>query len=512
MRNLSIAALLTLAALAGCRRDLVCPSDERDCGGRCVAIASDASNCGACGVACAAGEVCGGGHCLCASGGVDCGGACVDLASDPANCGACGAACPAAQVCTATTGGPSACAGACALPSLTACDRACVDLSADARNCGACGRACAVNERCAAGRCAADLYLACFNTAELREATAALEPAGVPLAVPPAPVGLAWLGSDLYVASAASGGAETVWRAQLDPPAVRVDSILQTAVAQPDLEYLAAHDGLLYVAHTSVGTLLVVGPGGAVVDEIPLRAAAADPNPSPQGIAFDGGTAYVALNASNEVVAVNVSAEPACAAGTQAPPCGTVTARIGVQGLATSGAQAMPSRLAVAGGRLFVTLWNLDATFAVPAGSTGRLAVVDLAGNALDPTVASGGVTGLLDLGSGCLDPADVAVNGQTLYVTCGAFDFSGTAPVIRGSGIAPIDLSGAAPKPLPVVAMSSAEAPGKLAFCGGAGYVGDRNSGTVFRFEPATQAISGKTLCPARNGYAFVSDLACGP
>jgi hypothetical protein len=377
-----------------------------------------------------------------------------------------------------------------------------------------CGRACGTNERCKVGLCIADLYLACFNTAELREATATLEPAGTPLAVPPAPIGLAWVAPEMFVASAGVGGAETLWRAQFDPPAVRADRILTTAVAQPDFEYLAAHDGLLYLAHASVGTLLVVAPDGTPVDEIPLRVNMGDPNPFPQGIAFLGEKAYVALNGSNEVVVLDVSAEPACAAGTQAPPCAAVIKRIGVQPLASAGALAGPSRFAVAGGRLYVTLWNLDASFNVPPGGTGRLAVIDTTNDALDPSVAYGGIGGLLDLGAGCLDPADVALLGETLFVTCGAFDYSAyPAVTIRGTGIVPIDLSGAAPRLLPIVSASSSEAPGKLAFCGGTGYVADRNSGTVFRFDPVARTLSGQALCPpAANGYAYVADLACGP
>src|SRR5512137_610692 len=83
----------------------------------------------------------------CASDQQLCQGACVGLATDPANCGACGAVCGAGQNCASGT---------------------CV--YGTAQNCGAPGRTCATGERCVSGDCLADLYLACFDTNEVREA------------------------------------------------------------------------------------------------------------------------------------------------------------------------------------------------------------------------------------------------------------------------------------------------------------------------------------------------------
>lgn len=68
MRATSLASILLAAALAGCGAELVCPADETACGKRCVALQIDQQNCGACGAACAAGDVCRGGACVsCAS-------------------------------------------------------------------------------------------------------------------------------------------------------------------------------------------------------------------------------------------------------------------------------------------------------------------------------------------------------------------------------------------------------------------------------------------------------------
>ena len=179
--------------------------------------------------------------------------------------------------------------------------------------------------------------------------------------------------------------------------------MLETAVPNPDVQYLAAHASLLYLAHSSLGTLLVVTPTGKIVDEVRL-APAGDPNPNPQGIAFSGDKAYVALNSRGEVVVLDVSNVPACAFGALAPPCTRELARLDVQPLASPAANAMPSRVAVSGDHAFVTLWNLDDFYTPPPGSGGRLAVIDVATDTLDAAFA-GNTTAAIDLGPGCLEP-----------------------------------------------------------------------------------------------------------
>jgi hypothetical protein len=89
------------------------------CGGVCVDLRSDPSNCGACGLACPAGIGCLAGSCVplvqncalalegatCALGqasaipGYCCGGQCVDLETNNANCGGCAATCPSGTNC-----------------------------------------------------------------------------------------------------------------------------------------------------------------------------------------------------------------------------------------------------------------------------------------------------------------------------------------------------------------------------------------------------------------------------
>jgi hypothetical protein len=506
---------LALAALAACNEDRLCASDQLLCGDACVAVASDAANCGACGNACDAGNTCSEGVCRCDGGRVECGDACVDLESDPAHCGACGDACDGATLCTTDGEGATSCQDACALPAQTACGRACVALADDPWNCGACDRACGTNERCEAGACVADLYVACFNSDEVRAATRALEPAGLPIAVAPGPMAFAFLGDALYLASARWTGVETLSELRRDPPAVRAAVLRELNAPIQDIQALAAHDGLLYVSHTSVGTLLVLAPDGAVVDEVPLLPAGAPPDaesPNPHGIAFAGDDAYVALNERNEIVVLDVSGMAACARGEAEPPCASEVARIDVQPLASAGALTRPSGLVTVGGRVYAALWNLDATWSPPAGSSGRLAAIDAAARALDPAVVTGGVGGLVDLGAGCLNPADLALHEGTLWVTCGAFDYSNyPAVAITGGGVVPVDVSGSTPVPGAAIPAGPGEAPGNLAFCGGTGYVGDRNSGRVFRLDPSAGLVDGTELCPAVDSFAYVTDLACG-
>lgn len=82
-----------------------------------------------------------------------CGAECVNTQGNPANCGGCGVACAAAEVCVS-----NACADSCPT-SLTACAGTCVDLNTDNAHCGACGTACPAGEGCTAGSCEPSIEL-----------------------------------------------------------------------------------------------------------------------------------------------------------------------------------------------------------------------------------------------------------------------------------------------------------------------------------------------------------------
>jgi hypothetical protein len=126
-----------------------CASGLTRCGNACVDLATDRNHCGACGEVCPGigGLVCAGGRCGCPAGWADCSeaapqgteGYCADLGNNPGNCGACGVACAAGQTCAngQCQGGSVQCGSG-----LTDCGGICVDLLSDLAHCGACGAVC----------------------------------------------------------------------------------------------------------------------------------------------------------------------------------------------------------------------------------------------------------------------------------------------------------------------------------------------------------------------------------
>jgi hypothetical protein len=136
--------------------------DAGGSGAYCANPQTDNANCGACGVACGAGESCQAGKCAttCGVGQTACtagdAGAttCANLQTDNQNCGACGAACPDGQACqagkcTTTCGGGQTLCGAGTAKVF------CAALDTDNQNCGACGTVCGAGQACTAGKCAA---------------------------------------------------------------------------------------------------------------------------------------------------------------------------------------------------------------------------------------------------------------------------------------------------------------------------------------------------------------------
>jgi hypothetical protein len=111
----------------------------------CVDLQSDAQHCGACGTACAGGQICAQGSCACPAGQTFCGDRCVDLQADLQSCGSCGNACASGQVCNA---------GKCECPAgQTLCDGKCTDTQTDNAHCGSCTVQCGLGQGCGSGSC-----------------------------------------------------------------------------------------------------------------------------------------------------------------------------------------------------------------------------------------------------------------------------------------------------------------------------------------------------------------------
>lgn len=134
---------------SGVTVDAGCTAPEMLCSGACIDVSASHDNCGSCGTACAAGEVCSAGACevSCPGGQEECSGACRDVQVDPSNCGACDAACAAGELCSAGMCQTSCGAGT------TECSGVCRDLTTDRLHCGACDATCASGEICAGGMC-----------------------------------------------------------------------------------------------------------------------------------------------------------------------------------------------------------------------------------------------------------------------------------------------------------------------------------------------------------------------
>ncbi|MEO9234664.1 MAG: hypothetical protein ABI421_15080 [Polyangiaceae bacterium] len=127
-----------------------CAAGTLPCGGSCVP--EDALNCGSCGVACSAAQVCSGHACSagCTDGTTLCNGKCVDTQTDNKNCGQCGGPEDAGVACTVCVQGQ--CAASCD-DGFSQCGTTCVNTSNDPSNCGVCGKTCASNDVCGNGSC-----------------------------------------------------------------------------------------------------------------------------------------------------------------------------------------------------------------------------------------------------------------------------------------------------------------------------------------------------------------------
>jgi hypothetical protein len=123
-----------------------CPPQSLSCGGACVQVMTDPSNCGGCGHVCPAGNFCQNGGCM------------VDPAMDASTCTPDGVPCGSGIQCCSGSCFAGKCgpaptdSGTCGPPPLMQCGPTCTNVMSDPTNCGTCGHFCPSGS-CNAGIC-----------------------------------------------------------------------------------------------------------------------------------------------------------------------------------------------------------------------------------------------------------------------------------------------------------------------------------------------------------------------
>ena len=534
----SLAALgLFALLLSACPpTGIVCRAGTVRCGDGCIDPAADKLNCGACGIACATGQVCSNSACQCQADSQLCGGACVVTASDAKHCGTCDHACATGQVCEA-----GQCKATCTLGVTVLCGSSCVDLHTDVGHCGTCEVACQSGQSCRGGRCTYDVVAACSSSGQVVGVQATSEVRG-----PREPMGTgpAALASFDDVLLAADGIDKRLYQANLRGPANLLASYATYNGIGAVANQVLVDKPYVYVVNAETGTLQVlqqgvVADGGvgmtdagltgglvlATVAELPLGA-----NTYPEGMAKVGSSLWIPLyggytaataGAGQKVVRVSV-ADP-----TNPVLTADVVDLTALDLHAFDGGAPLPrpAAITVHQGMLYVVLNNLDLGYA--AAGSGLLARID-------PTTKQASV---VDLGaSTCLDPQWLASDGQRLVVSCmgrATYDMNYALVGTEKSGLVMVvnDAVVASWSPTPCAVLADGGAgcppalPGRFALQDGRVYLGDQNGGRVYVLDVSATGFGERRgyagdagepvyACPvdATTGYGNVSDVLAVP
>ncbi len=503
-----LASALALLLLSACPQlGVVCKEGTIRCGNGCADPTSDAKNCGSCGIACGADQVCSASTCACRAGTTDCAGTCAVTASDAKNCGSCGHACASGEVCEA-----GECKGGCALGTSLKCGASCVDAATDPSHCGDCTTVCGAGQSCHAGKCAWDVVLACFTSGQVAGLQAGSELRGPLSDLGSGPAALALAGNVLL---AADGTDARLVQASF--PALTSLGRSNTTGQVPN--QVVVDGTTVYVINSQSGTLQVLQPGdGGVVEdggtqglalatvaELPLGA-----NTWPEGIAklgtdlwipLYGGFGGAAAAAGQKVVKVSV-ADP------KNPTVADTVDLASVNLLPFDGGTsvARPWAIVTHKGALYVALNNLDPDTYAPSGP-GLLARID-------PTTKA--VT-TVNLGAdACLNPQWLASDGTRLVVSCGGapqYDSSYAVVSTDKAGLVLVDSSDARAGTWSAACPASAALPdggttcrpvmpGRFALRDGRVYLGDQNAGRLFVLDVTDAGFT------ERRGYASDAGL----
>lgn len=563
--------------LAGCPpQGVVCQEGTERCGEGCADFTSDRRNCGGCGLACQAGQVCQNSECVCSPGAVSCGGKCVVLSTDPNNCGACGNACPTGGVCELNADGGAVCKLNCEVAGNTNCSGACANLQSDSMNCGACGQACLDGRVCKQGRCSYDAVMACRDFGQVVGVTytdgGVFRGPRTNLGTTPAALGafedvllvlddtdnvLLQAGMDEFAPLVkADGGSNTVAvgavpnQVVVRAPYVFVVNaasntlqILQMDVVAPvvdagtDAGFDAGFDAGVEVDAGTDGGLDDGGtapppefihdlnsghPNGvnlATISEVNFGSGT-----FPEAVALVGNGAYVPLyggfgaplSVSQKIVRVDIT-DPV-------NPVVNKTWDLTMLDLGSfDGGEAIPRPITITsfGGKVYAALNNLKSDYITAAGP-GRLAEIDPANDSIDE----------VDLGTACLNALGLASTTDALFVSCGgevSYDQNYVATAVKANGVAMLQRTSPT-GPLAVASMWTPcgtntscpiMLPGRLGAANGRVIVTDQGNGQVRLLvvqngqlveQPNVSPLQACAPTDANHFYSNVSDVLAIP
>ncbi|MHB8417502.1 MAG: MXAN_6577-like cysteine-rich protein [Myxococcales bacterium] len=496
----------------------VCQGNLTACSNRCVDLGSDFDNCGGCGKGCQSGQVCFNGgcasYCSAADAGssdaglTDCGGSCVDLGANPSDCGQCGQACGTGEICAdAGCGCPAG---------QTLCDGGCEDVSQNQQSCGACGVACAAWQLCRGGHCTGpDVLVSCSNyniaqvpaTAEsvvgLDSLTGQILLPAQPLAAPP-PDGGAPLTPQ--ISSLLYTDAATLWvldgtNAQVDifdvsswPATVKAS----VAVGNQPSQILSC-GGYVVVVNSTDNTIQGIDPATMrTVAEVNLGA-----GESPYAAACDGNhTLYVTDPGSlvatpppaGDVKSIDLSQATWTVGQTLAVPASDV-ARVSDGGAALADPEGIAFVQFDGGAELLATVGSLDPATYAPVGPATLLV--------MDPALSA--VQATIDPGSGCENAQVLTVDPVRglVYESCTGAYYTGATESV----LAPIAVPSNQVQPLVTLPLGN-PAPTAL-LRNGLVAVGDESgSDAVALWNPADGGIVTVVACPAFDGGQLANEV----